>query len=178
VSGRSGELHVPGGVVVVAVGVGHQQLVMVTGMLGQPAGQQAVHRRPQREEPMLWGRAAVHEHRLVVPVQQVEKRRFVVHRHVLAQDHGVLVIVVDLDLRVTVVLGRRRSVDPAHVEIAGHPGLVSVVHGLPPALLLGPAQQGGRHCRHHGQEHGQLQVVGVVIHDHVHAIDRRQGRDR
>ena len=89
-------------------------------MLGQPVGQQAVHRRPQREEPVLGGRAAVHQHRLVVSEQQVQKRRFVVHRHVLAQDHGVLVIVVDLDLRVTVVLGRRRSVDPSHIEIAAH----------------------------------------------------------
>jgi hypothetical protein len=41
----------------------------------------------------------------------------------------VLVIVVDLDLRVTVVLGRRRAVDPSHVEVAGHPGLVAVIDG-------------------------------------------------
>jgi hypothetical protein len=68
---------------------------------------------------MLGGCAAVHQHRLVVPEQQVQKRRFVVHRHVLAQDHGVLVIVVDLDLRVPVVLGRRRAVDPSHVQVAG-----------------------------------------------------------
>jgi hypothetical protein len=113
-----GELAVPGGVVVVAVGVRHQQLVVVPGMAGQPAAQETLDRGPQREELRLQGRAAVHQQRLVGAQQQVQERRFVVHRHVLPQDHGVVVVVVDLDLRVSVVLGRRRAVDPSHVQVA------------------------------------------------------------
>jgi hypothetical protein len=54
----------------------------------------------------------------------------------------------------------------------------AVQRWLPPALLLGPAQQDRRHGCHHGQQHGQLQVMGAVVDDHVHAIDRRQGGDR
>ncbi len=44
----------------------------------------------------------------------------VVDRHVLAQDHGVLVVPVDLDVRVCVVLCRLRSVDPVDAQRARH----------------------------------------------------------
>jgi hypothetical protein len=51
--GAVDELAVAGDVVVVAVGVQHQQLVAVAGMGGQPAVEQAVHGGPQREELRL-----------------------------------------------------------------------------------------------------------------------------
>ena len=101
--GTAGELAVAGDVVAVAVGVQHQQLVAVAGMGGQPAGQQAVHGGAQREELLLRGGAGVHQQRPVVAEQQVQERRLVVDRLVLAQDHGVVVVAVDLELRVAVV---------------------------------------------------------------------------
>jgi hypothetical protein len=101
--GAAAELAVAGDVVAVAVGVQHQQLVAVAGMGGQPAVEQAVHGGAQREELGIGGGAGVDQQRPVVAEQQVQERRLVVDGLVLAQDHGVLVVAVDLDLRVAVV---------------------------------------------------------------------------
>jgi magnesium transporter len=58
---------------------------------------------------------------------------------------------------------------PAGHGVAGMP--------LPPALLLGPAQQDGRDGDHRRQHHRQMGKVGLVVDDDVHPIHRRQGGD-
>jgi hypothetical protein len=49
--------------------------------------------------------------------QQEHERRFIADRFVLAQDIGVLVAGVDLDVGIGVVLSRLRSVNPGDVKV-------------------------------------------------------------
>jgi hypothetical protein len=74
---------------------------------GQPAIHDRVNGAAQREEPRIGGGTGVEQDSPAGAEQQEHERRLVVHRLVLAQDVGVLVAGVDLDVGIGVVLGSR-----------------------------------------------------------------------
>ena len=94
--------------VIVPVGVQNQQPVAAgLWMAVQPAVDDRIDGAAQREEPRDGGRAGVEKEGPAAPEQEEHERRFIVDRLVLAQDIGVLVASVDLDVGIGVVLGGR-----------------------------------------------------------------------
>lgn len=77
------------------------------GVTREPGFYELVDHLAKREELGGRGGTGVDQHRPLVAEEQVQERRFVVDRHVLPEDERVLVVVMDLDVRVGVVLGRR-----------------------------------------------------------------------
>ena len=114
--GPPGELSVRGHVVTVPVGVRHDQPVALARVPGQPDRDQPVDLGAQREPLGIGGRPGVEQQRPVVAEQQEHERRLVVDTLALPQDDGVLVVVVDLDLRLAVASPAGRPVVPRDVQ--------------------------------------------------------------
>jgi hypothetical protein len=111
-------LTIAGDVVAVGMAVQNEQWVVLPGMPLQPCRHQVIDHRSQREELGRRGGAGVDQDRTVAAEHQEHERRLVVDRHVLPQDHGVLVAPVDLDVGIGVVLRRLRPVDPGDAQQA------------------------------------------------------------
>ena len=96
----AGELHVPGHMVAVPVGVGDDEFVAGPGILRQPRVDQTVHGLPQRKSVRVLGRAGVQQERPVVAEKQEDERRLGMDRLALPEDDGVLVVGMHLDRRI------------------------------------------------------------------------------
>src|SRR5215467_9146865 len=116
--GPPGELAVSRDVVTVRVCVQDQQPVVIRmRMTGQPAADDRIDGAPQREELRARGSTGVEKEGSGAAKEQEHERRLVVDRLVLAQDIGVLVAGVDLDVGIGVVLGGLGSVNPRDVQV-------------------------------------------------------------
>ena len=113
-------------------------------MTRQPALDDRIDGPAQREELRARGSTGVEKEGSGAAEQQEHERRLVMDRLVLAQDVGVLVAGVDLDVGIGVVLGGLRSVNPGDVQIrdASTIGEVNLSHQGTLGILVVAADPG------------------------------------
>ncbi len=108
--------------ITVTVRMRDDKLVGLPRVGGQPVPQDTVHGLPQRERGRISGGPGVQQQRPVIAAEQVDERRLVVHGLALSQHEGVRIVSVHTDLGISVPPGRPGSVNPSHIEVAGHRG--------------------------------------------------------